>query len=270
MQATTNSNSGVASAPIIAVTYSSLEFAGWDRRSPWQFTLRSVVAAGGVPLAIDCATEQPKIVDLVALADGLLVLGGGDVDPRRYGGDTEDPTVGGVNPMRDENEVAALAAARSRGCPTLAICRGFQLLNADLGGVLVADLPRDRPSFVDHRPGMGALMGVQHDVDVSEGSQLARWLGRSGAVGVNSEHHQGLAQAGDGLVITARSADGLVEAVETPDGRVVGVQWHPEMLWTADEAALDLLRGFVAECRSWRDEDEHGRPIHPRRRAPLP
>jgi putative glutamine amidotransferase len=244
------------SAPVIAVTYSSLEFATWDRRSPWQFTLRSVVAAGGVPLAIDCASEQPRISNLVELADGLLVLGGGDVDPRRWGGDAGDHTVGGVNPVRDQNEVEAFAAARARGCPTLAICRGFQLLNADRGGVLIADLPRDRPSAINHRPGMGALMQVQHDVEVSAESRLSQWLRRSGTIAVNSEHHQGLAVAGEGLVVTARSSDGLVEGVETPDGKIVGVQWHPEMLWPNDEGALDLLRGFVAECRAWRDDSE--------------
>lgn len=242
-----------ASAPVLAVTYSAPEFTTWDCVSPWQFTLRSVVAAGGVPLAIDCSTEQPRLAELIALSDGLLVLGGGDIDPRQHGGEPDDPTVGGVNPTRDRNEIAALDAARELGVPTLAICRGFQLLNVARGGAIVADLARDRPGPIDHQPGMGALMRVQHDVTVSPDSRLAHWLGRDGVFAVNSEHHQAVAEVGHDLHVTARSDDGLVEGVETADGGVVAVQWHPEMLWPAQQSALDLMRGFVSDCRAARD-----------------
>lgn len=235
-------------APVIAVTYSAPEFATWDQVSPWQFTLRAIVAAGGVPLAIDCSSPQPAISRLVALGDGLIVLGGGDIDPARYRGNPADPTVSGVSGVRDAGELAALAAVRSLARPALAICRGFHLLNIAHGGALITDLARDRPGSITHQPGMAAPMRTQHEVHLAAGSRPARWMGRSDLVTVNSEHHQGVAEAGPGLVVTGRAADGLVEAVETIDGLAVGVQWHPEMLWPGDENALALLRGFVSEC----------------------
>lgn len=238
-----------AAAPIIAITYSSREFATWDPACPWPMALKSVVAAGGVPLAIDCATPQPRIHELVGLAAGLIVLGGGDIAPATYGGDESDPTISGVNTDRDVNELAVLEAADERRIPILAICRGFQLLNVARGGTLIADIPRDRASDVEHRPGMAALMRSQHKAIVGSGTRLARWLSRSGTIAVNSQHHQGVASVGENLVVVARSRDGLVEAVEATDRPVVGVQWHPEFLWQAEPSALALLRGFIDECR---------------------
>ncbi len=238
-----------ATAPIIAITYSSREFAGWDPECPWPAALQSVVAAGGVPLTIDCATPQPRLDALVGLARGLIVLGGGDIAPGTYGGDASDPTIDGANAVRDANELAAFESARQHRIPTLAICRGFQLLNVSRGGQLIADIPRDRVSHIEHRPGMAVLTSSQHTVQVESSTRLAQWLSSSGPVPVNSQHHQGVAVVGDNLVVTARSADGLVEAVEATDAPVVGVQWHPEFLWRAEPSALALLRGFVDECR---------------------
>lgn len=98
---------------------------------------------------------------------------------------------------------------------------------------------------------MANLASSQHEVQVEAGSQLARWLGRSGAVRVSSQHHQGIASPGHGMRVVARSADGLIEAVEgnsTEGVSVVGVQWHPEFLWRTDIDALALLRGFIQNC----------------------
>src|SRR5262245_51623194 len=106
---------------------------------------------GAIVLAVECGSTPQNMSSMLAHVDGLLISGGGDVDPSLYGGDRRDPVVKGVNPIRDGNEIAAFESAWRRGIPTLAICRGSQLVNAARGGTLYPDLDRDHPSDVDHR-----------------------------------------------------------------------------------------------------------------------
>ena len=237
-------------SPIIAVTFSSTEFNHQPDSWPWRLAFQAVVAAGGVPLAIDCSTAQPRIAELIGLADGLILLGGGDVSPELYGGDPSDPTVEVIDRLRDENEIEALQTANCLGRPTLAICRGLQLFNVSRGGTLAADLKRDVRNSGSHRPGLEHLMRPHHDVDVDPSSRIAKWMSHSGRLAVNSHHHQGVSEIGDHLRVTARAVDGLVEGVETPDGLVVAIQWHPEFLWPVDLKARALLTGFVTSCQT--------------------
>lgn len=232
-----------AAAPIIAVTMSSVEYAllGPERT----LLVRSVAAAGGIPLMIDAARSQPALRGLLESAAGLIVSGGGDVAPERYGGDPDDPTVGDVDRTRDEVELEALALADELQLPTLAICRGLQLLNVFRGGDLIVDLARDAPSEIRHQPGMPDLVRPAHDVTVTADSRVAAWTGRDGRVAVNSQHHQAIKTLGAGLRVTARADDDIIEGVEDTIGRVVGVQWHPEWIWPTDDHALSLLTGFV-------------------------
>lgn len=237
-------------APIIAVTYSSIEFENPQDSLPWRLAFQAVVAVGGLPLSIDCSTAQPRIANLIELADGLILLGGGDISPELYGGDPLDPTAEVVDRVRDENELEALRTAYQLGRPTLAICRGFQLLNVSRGGSLAADLKRDVDNIGSHRPGLEHLLRPHHDVDIEPSSRIAKWMSHSGRLAVNSQHHQGVNEIGDHLRVTARADDGLVEGVETADGLVVAIQWHPEFLWPSDLNARALLTGFVASCRA--------------------
>jgi putative glutamine amidotransferase len=181
--------------------------------------------------------------------DGLLISGGGDVDPARYGGDSADPTLSWVNTVRDDNETRAFDVAWSRGLPTLAICRGAQLINAVRGGTLYTDLERDHPSDIAHRLGEEALTGVAHQVDVVAGSRVAGWIGRSGDVAVNSQHHQGIRALARDFTATAHAPDNLVEAFESQHPPVTAVQWHPEINWETDEASQALMRAFVMSCQ---------------------
>ncbi|MET7766691.1 gamma-glutamyl-gamma-aminobutyrate hydrolase family protein [Streptomyces sp. NPDC005336] len=231
---------------MIAVTYSSSDLRDAVQ---WKLMFRGIVAAGAVPLAIDCGLPQPRISELVRITDGLLVYGGGDVSPALYGGDPDDPLLARVSPCRDRNELTALGTARDLGRPTLAICRGMQLLNVAYGGELHGDLGRDRPGEVRHRQGVQALVHTLHTVAVEPTSRIAEWMGASGRVEVNSEHHQGIRVVGKGLRATAHAADGLVEAVESDDARAVGVQWHPEFIWPSEAHAMNFLSGFVRECQ---------------------
>ncbi|NYI44535.1 putative glutamine amidotransferase [Nocardioides aromaticivorans] len=231
--------------PVVGITYSSQDLEDF---ALWRSLFHGFVAAGATPVGIDCAVEQPRIDGLVRRLDGLVVSGGGDVDPALYGGATDDELLRGVNHARDVAERSALDAAFASGIPVLAICRGLQFVNVVLGGTLYADLARDRPGPIAHRAGEEVLDRVCHDVEVEPGTLLAAWLGDAGTIAVNSEHHQGIRDLAPGLTAVAHAPDGLVEAVQLPERRLVGVQWHPEILWPNEPSSLDLLVGFVEEC----------------------
>lgn len=239
-------------SPLIGVTYSSDEL---DDFMLWRLMFQGLVSAGGTPLAIDCATPQLRIAALVSRLDGLVISGGGDVDPARYRGVLDDPEVRGVNRWRDAAEMEALATARGLRLPVLAICRGAQFVNVALGGTLHQHLERDVGTSTAHERSSRALDQLVHGVEVSAGSLLSKWVGCDGVVPVNSQHHQGICRLADGLVVSAVAPDGLIEGFELSDERIVGVQWHPEVLWPTRAHAKALLDNFVAECasaaRSW-------------------
>lgn len=229
----------------IAVTYSSPELEGFTL---WRNMFEGVVAAGGTPLAIDTSVPLPEIDSLVGRVDGLIIGGGGDVDPRRYGGDPQDPTIRGVNPDRDANETTAWRTARALGMPVLAICRGAQLLAAELGGELYADLARDYGTVVRHRSTEEALIAPAHDVTLTAGSTISQWHSGSTRIAVNSQHHQGIRRLPVGATATAHSDDGLIEAYELSGSGLVAVQWHPEVLWKSDPLQQGFLAHFVASA----------------------
>ena len=231
--------------PLIAVTLNAAEL---DRMVHWRKMFDGLQAVGAIPMAVECATALADLEHTVGTVDGLIISGGGDVDPRRWGGDPDDPTLTWVNPIRDENEIAAFEAAWTLGVPTLAICRGAQLVTAARGGALYADLPRDFPSPIAHRLGEEALLETAHDVDLVEGSRIARWTQAGARMKVNSQHHQGVRRLADGFTAAAYAPDGLVEAFESPDHPVSAVQWHPEVNWGTCEFSYRILEGFVESC----------------------
>jgi putative glutamine amidotransferase len=161
--------------------------------------------------------------EAVRRLDGLVLAGGADVDPARYG-HPAGPHTTVLRPERDAAELAVLQAALSRDLPLLAICRGMQLLNVELGGDLLQHLP-DVPGAGIHNPGAGLFAGRQ--VRTAPGTQLDRLLGPTAAV--DCHHHQALDRIAPELTPSAWAEDGLVEAVEATGRRFcLGVQWHPE------------------------------------------
>jgi putative glutamine amidotransferase len=235
----------VTEIPLVAVTFDINEL---DEFVLWREMFHGLTAAGIAPLAVHTDAPGVPVDALIRQVDGLIIAGGTDVDPALSGGDAADPLIDAAKPTRDRNELHMLSAARAQDKPVLAICRGAQLLNVACGGTLVADISRDVPCAVDHRRSEEDLAQPLHTVTVQPGSRVGQWMGAAGLVHVNSQHHQGIAVPGRRLRAVARANDHLIEAVELPDEAVVGVQWHPEVLWRNCAHALDLLRGFGAEC----------------------
>ncbi len=223
--------------------------ASWGRWERVQVNLlprryaEAVARAGGLPVLLP---PVPGIGDVLDRLDGLILSGGGDLDPARYGA-VRDPETDPANAARDEAEFALCAGALGRGLPLLAICRGLQVLNVVLGGTLHQHLP-DVVGTDAHSPVVSGY--GSHEVSVAPGSQLARVLGQTN-LAVPSHHHQAADKLGAGLVATARAADGVIEAVELesagePDAGnegspfLLAVQWHPE---AGDD--LSLFKGLI-------------------------
>lgn len=227
--------------PRIGVTCSTMspeEGGGVPRLQVPEAYVRRVEEAGGLPLILPIANPA-WACDYLALVDGLLVIGGDDVDPELYGA-TPHPRLGPVDRTRDDFEIALVRAARRTGLPTFGICRGVQVMNVALGGTLVQHVPEEVPGALVH----GGRADDAHGIAVTPGSRLADVVGVT-AVDVNSHHHQAIAAAAPGFVVTARSPDGVVEAAEIPDlPFFLGVQWHPERMATS-ESTRRLFRRFV-------------------------
>ncbi len=250
-------------APLIGVT-TYLEHAV---QGPWserfglvpETYLMAVQQGGGIPVMLPPQPFDDAVVDRVLGAiDGLVLSGGADVDPARYGQE-RGPHTQAPRHDRDAWETALVLGALERGLPLLAICRGVQVLNVALGGTLVQHVPD--VTAVDHGEAPGAF--ARTDVELVGGAIVHEVLGAVGdRLSVHCHHHQVLDRVGDGLVVAARGADGLVEAVEVPtEPFVVGVQWHPEQ----DEVDRRLFSALVAHSSSFR-KNGRAAPGSPERR----
>jgi putative glutamine amidotransferase len=190
----------------------------------------AVELAGGVPLILPLTDDRRVLDRLLAGCDGLLLTGGGDVNPRRYGGKSH-PKIFGVDDTRDDMEVYLLKRAAKQDVPVLGICRGIQVMNVAFGGTLL-------PDIVGHRnPKPDALA---HRLDWTTPKQLPV------CERVNTSHHQALDRVAAGFDIVARAPDGIVEAIEKPDGRFFcAVQFHPERLVKVAPEFLRLFKTLV-------------------------
>jgi putative glutamine amidotransferase len=184
--------------------------------------------AGAIALALspdEYLVDHPD--ELLDRVDGLILSGGGDIDPAAYGAEPHAET-SLVSPERDAFELALTRRAVERDLPVLGVCRGIQVLNVAFGGTLLQHLP-EHVGHAEHRRVAGSFDGNDHDVSLTDGSLAARAAGEL-VHATKSHHHQGIDVLGEGFVATGISTlDELVEAVELPDRRfVLGVQWHPE------------------------------------------
>lgn len=224
--------------PRIGVTGLTRIVKGANRSGVNAAYLKSVLRAGGLPLILSPLLGPEQAGSALEAIDGLLLTGGDDLDPAYYDEDPH-PALDVIDRDRDAFEFAVFEAARERHTPTLAICRGFQLVNVSLGGNLWQDLPSQRPGAFAHRQ-EGGRDERSHEVEVVPGSKLSRALGTN-RLSVNSFHHQGIRNLAPILRVTAVSPDGLAEGVEVGEGQpwLLGVQWHPEEFY-AEPAPPDL------------------------------
>lgn len=210
--------------------------------------VNGVRRAGGRPVLVPpLPSDDPET--LLEPFDGVLLLGGGDVEPHRYGATSVHQANYDLNPERDEVEFRLIHAVVRTGIPAMAICRGAQVVNVAFGGNLIQHLPDD-PRWVEHQAG-AAQPDCVHEVEVSSSTRLAVATG-STALACVSKHHQGIDRLGRGLVPVAWSGDGLVEAVEHEDGWLLAVQWHPEVSADRDPQQQAIFDGLVERARDGR------------------
>jgi putative glutamine amidotransferase len=207
--------------------------------------LRALNRAGGQEAILGARRiNEPEAGELLERFDGLLLIGGGDVDPKHYGQDPF-PECYGIDTETDLFEMSLVRAAIGRGMPVLAICRGFQVLNVAMGGSLDQHIT-GREGLVGH--GIPGVRSQIHEVRLEPGTWTAKATGVD-TVEVASSHHQAVARIGQGLVVSGRAPDGIVEAMEHPEsGWVVAVQWHPERTADTDPAQQALFEALVEQA----------------------
>lgn len=238
--------------PLIGITTSRRE--GEAGQTHWYATpysyISAVQRAGGIPVLIPPVLSEEQLQPLLERLEGVLITGGGDLDPNLYQGEPH-PRVYDIQPERDAVEMRLVHLALQTSTPLLGICRGVQVMNVALGGTLYSDIADQKPGALkhDYYPDYPRNT-LAHAVQVESQSLLARVLGGT-QFEVNSLHHQGIRQVASSLRVTACAPDGLVEAVEV-EGHpfAVGVQWHPE--WLQEHAPQRALFSAFIQAASQR------------------
>ncbi|MGH8990955.1 MAG: gamma-glutamyl-gamma-aminobutyrate hydrolase family protein [Acidimicrobiia bacterium] len=240
-----------SSRPLIAVTGVPITAGGvlgWRQGStaaPAAYLEALDRAGADGAILMPVALDGDEAARRLSRFDGLVVVGGGDVDPARYGAETRSE-VAYVSAARDGFEIPLLQAAVAGGVPALAICRGIQVLNVALGGTLHQHIS-DWSHLAAHRSPDGKEEAF-HDVRIEPGTRLHKAI-QAERASTFSHHHQAVDALGEGLVAVAWADDGLLEGVEHEDGWVVGIQWHAEATAAGDPLQQNLFNAFVAEAR---------------------
>jgi putative glutamine amidotransferase len=219
--------------------------------------LRAVASAGGVPLTLPVGVSRDLIAECVRRADGVMLTGGDDVEPRLYAERLPVKVRKTVNTTpdggeRDLRELIAIDEVFRQRKPLLAICRGHQLLNVALGGTLIADIASQLPDAMNHRR-MDKRGVIVHEVRLTRESLLSK-IARNRTLGVNSTHHQAVGRVAGALQVTAASGDGVVESMELkPETRcwlpfLLSVQFHPERLADRHAEHRKIFQAFIQAC----------------------
>jgi putative glutamine amidotransferase len=248
--------------PVVGIPTQTLQsLGGVSEKIPpsWVMSQRYILTlstAGAIPWMIPLVDDD-TLRGVYEELDAVFLPGGADIDPHTYGADPH-PLCDKTDRERDRVEVALARWALEDEKPVLGVCRGMQLINVAAGGTLYQDLAEELPGAIKHdyfpfSDQNYARDFLAHDVSVVAGTRLAELVG-AGTVRVNSMHHQGVKELGQGLVATAEAPDGLIEALEgTSDASyLVAVQWHPEALTDSDERTRHLFADFISAGSDWR------------------
>lgn len=236
--------------PLIGITAYTRSYIekGWDYDVSYAQNAVAIEAAGGLPVLIPAKVSTDTLRAIYERLDGVLLPGGGDVDPVEYQAERH-PTTDNIDHDRDRTEIALTRWAFADNLPTFGICRGIQVMNVALGGSLIQDVPSLVAAPLRHDLDPGETRArILHDVTLVEDCRLAQIIGQM-QVPVNSIHHQAIERPAPTLRVVGHAPDGVIEAVEAPGKPFfMAVQWHPEDM-IDDERMLRLFRAFVEAAR---------------------
>jgi putative glutamine amidotransferase len=243
----------VARTPVIGITSALIseeqDYGTMHRHRVSADYSEAVIDAGGLPIILP--PQDGTIAQIIEMVDGLIFSGGADIDPARYGESDVHPMTYDISDERDRFEIDLFNAAIEQDLPVLCICRGIQVLNVALGGSLIQHIDDAVAEPLPHRQHEVGIMGTEssHDVTFVEGS-LSAEVFEAAALPVNSLHHQSLAAPGERVRIEGVSSDGVIEAVSVPGCRfVLGLQWHPELLFKTMPEQLKPFEALVEAAR---------------------
>lgn len=209
---------------------------------------QAIELAGGIPVTVPVINNENYIEEIVEKIDGFLFAGGPDINPLKYN-EHFKKGLGKIVPERDDFELRLLDKVLNKNKPVFGICRGFQIINTYFGGSLYQDIKNELATDIEHAATMGVKYSICHKVNLVKDSILNRVFKKE-ELYVNSFHHQAIKKLGHGLKISAKAEDGIVEGFEHKDYPfVIGVQWHPEMMFEVHSEQLELFKVFVNKVK---------------------
>lgn len=237
--------------PLIGITADSNKIDGQPSFIIKESYVAAVEDSGGVPLLLCHVSGEAAVSSFISLIDGLLISGGGfDIDPKLYG-EEPHPGLGKTLPDRTDFEIQLLKGAVEKKVPILGICGGHQLINVYFGGTLYQDIPSQCKDAINHKKPIPSD-NPYHSINIYPSTRLLRII-RTDSAMVNSTHHQSIKNIGNNLKISSVAEDGVIEAIEY-DGEnfIIGVQWHPERLYSKEPASQRIFADFIKEAEKFR------------------
>ncbi len=202
---------------------------------------------GGVPIMLSFCRDRENLERSVSILDGIVFTGGQDIDPKYYNQAPKE-NLGAISKLRDELEWDLLDVVLEKNIPVLGICRGFQIINVKLGGSLIQDIPSQYKTDINHSMGSEGAFKLAHSVNVDRNNPFSNFF-KEDSFMVNTLHHQGIENLGEDLIPLLHSEDGLVEGFTHRDKFILGVQFHPELIYQKSETVKNLVREFIKEAK---------------------